>query len=288
MSTLLQHQRSISATGFSGFVRRHPMAAFLAMAHAGLWGSFLPVLFLGAPPRLLSAVGALTGLAVPSFVVTYLVGGRAGVRDLMRRSLRWRVRVRFFVFAVLAVPLAAALLAPLMLGPSAVSGLLAGGWPVAGWFVLDMLVALATVQLFEEIGWAGFAQHTLQSRHGAMRASLLIAPAFATVHIPMYFIGAPMTAHQMVTVLSMMALVIPVSLFFRVLVAWTYNRTAASVLLAAVLHASFNAASGGEFLERFGSGPTASMLPLVAMVSLAVVVAVATKGRLGYERPARR
>ena len=60
------------------FLSRHPVAFFLVTAYAIFWASWMPVLFLGAPPRLFSAIGALLGLALPAFVVTAATEGRAG------------------------------------------------------------------------------------------------------------------------------------------------------------------------------------------------------------------
>jgi hypothetical protein len=45
------------------FVDRHPVASLLVAADAIFWASWTPVLFLGAPPRLFSAIGAVLGLA---------------------------------------------------------------------------------------------------------------------------------------------------------------------------------------------------------------------------------
>ena len=78
----------------------------------------------------------------------------------------------------------------------------------------------------------------------------------------------------------MVVIVLPFAVFFRVLITWLSNRAGASVLLAAVLHASFNTASGPTFLPRFVPERAAALLPLAAVVVLALLAAVATKGRL--------
>ena len=51
-------------------------------------------------------------------------------------------------------------------------------------FLPQLLLALVTVQIFEELGWAGFVQHRLQPRHGALKASFWVALAFAFLHRP--------------------------------------------------------------------------------------------------------
>jgi hypothetical protein len=97
----------------TSFVGRHPVVSYLVVAFAIFWASWMPVLLFGAPPRLFSAVGAILGLALPAFLVTAATEGRAGVHDLLRRTLRWRVGIGWYLLAILAIPVGALLLAPL-------------------------------------------------------------------------------------------------------------------------------------------------------------------------------
>jgi membrane protease YdiL (CAAX protease family) len=76
---------------------------------------------------------------------------------------------------------------------------------------------------------------------------------------------------------------IPIAIFFRILIAWTYNRTGFSVLLAAVVHASWNSAATVLYPI---AGPAAELLAIGTFVLLAIVVAVWSRGTLGY-RPSR-
>jgi membrane protease YdiL (CAAX protease family) len=168
------------------FLSRHPVAAFLVAAYAIFWVSWIPVLFLGAPPRPFTAIGALLGLALPAFVVTAATEGRAGVLDLLRRTLRWRVGIGWYLLAALAIPLGALLLAPILLGPAPLQALGENWSLLFTAFLPQLVLALVTVQLFEELGWFGFVQHRLQARHGALGASLLVALAVAFLHLPTY------------------------------------------------------------------------------------------------------
>src|SRR5438093_265989 len=93
-------------------VARHPVAAFLVLVYT-LYSAFayapvlLPPLLRrdGAPLSLVvfSSLGHNFGVALPAFLVLAALHGRAGVRDLARRSCRWRVGLRWYLLAVLAL-----------------------------------------------------------------------------------------------------------------------------------------------------------------------------------------
>jgi membrane protease YdiL (CAAX protease family) len=273
------HPRSLGS-----LVSRHPVASFLVTAYAIFWASWLPVLFLGAPPRLFSAIGAVLGLALPAFLVTASTDGRAGVRDLTRRTLRWRVGIGWYLLAALAIPVGALLLAPIFLGLAPLQAIGENGVLLLTAYVPQLVLALVTVQLFEELGWAGFVQHRLQARHGALKASLLVALAFAFLHLPTY-LRAPISGASAVRDLSVLAIVIPFAIVFRILIAYTYNRTAHAVLIAAITHASFNEAS--ELIAPNVQGPLAQILAFASTALLALLAGVLSKGALAHHRPQR-
>jgi hypothetical protein len=71
------------------------------------------------------------------------------------------------------------------------------------------------------------------------------------------------------------------AVFFRTFVTWVYNRTGFSVLLAALVHASFNEASAYPFYSRLGTAPVVLALPILIVTAVAVGVLIATRSRLG-------
>ena len=152
-------------------------------------------------------------------------------------------------------------------------------------FVPQLLLALVTVQFFEELGWAGFVQHRLQARHGALKASLLVALAFAFLHLPTY-LRAPISGQSVVRDLSVLVIVIPFAIVFRILIAYAYNRTAYAVLIAAITHASFNEAS--ELIAPNVQGPLAQVLAFASTALLALLAGVVSKGMLAYSGDHRR
>lgn len=264
------------------FLSRRPVASFLVAAYAIFWASWMPVLFLGAPPRLFSAIGAVLGLALPAFLITAATEGRAGVRDLVRRALRWRVGTGWYLLAALAIPLGALLLAPIFLGPAPLQAFGQNRTLLVTAFLPQLVLALVTVQFFEELGWAGFVQHRLQTRHGALKASLLVALAFAFLHLPTY-LRAPISGASAVRDLAVLAIVIPFAIVFRILIAYAYNRTAHAVLIAAITHASFNEAS--ELIAPNVQGPLAQILAFASTALLALLAVVVSKGTLASRRP---
>jgi hypothetical protein len=70
----------------------------------------------------------------------------------------------------------------------------------------------------------------------------LVALAFAWLHLPTY-LSAPISGESAIRDLSVMVIVIPFAICFRILITFAYNRTRFSVLIAAISPASFNEAS---------------------------------------------
>jgi hypothetical protein len=66
---------------------------------------------------------------------------------------------------------------------------------------------------------------------------------------------------------------------------WLYNGSGRSVLVVALFHSAFNMTNGQKITpELLGlSESLASLIPSVAVLVLAVLLAVLTRGRLAYE-----
>lgn len=75
-------------------VARHPVVAFLVMAYALAWTIQLAAFQFGLSFRVGSSISMIFGLALPAFLVTAAISGKAGVLDLLGRVFRWRVGVR--------------------------------------------------------------------------------------------------------------------------------------------------------------------------------------------------
>lgn len=115
---------------------------------------------------------------------------------------------------------------------------------------------------------AGFLQHRLQARHGALKAALLVGLAFAFLHLPTY-LSVPVSVPSVTRDLSVLVVVVPFALLFRILIGYTYNRTAYAVVIAALTHASFNEAS--EIISPTVPGASGQVLAFVSTALLALL-----------------
>jgi membrane protease YdiL (CAAX protease family) len=214
----------------TSLVRRSPLVSFFVLTYALSWG--IGALFAGvpliAPDRLFGA-----GPLVAALLVAALAEGRAGLRDLGRRLVRWRVGLGWYA-VVLVLPLV-------------IVGVTVALIPVFGGTALDwtqrpdlaptalMLVALLVLPLAtplgEEIGWRGFALPRLLAVRSPLTATLILSVIWGLWHLPV--------------VLDKPELRVPAPFFLQViplavLFTWLFLRTGGSVLIAVVFHAWYD------------------------------------------------
>jgi uncharacterized protein len=272
-------------------VARRPVLAFMLISLGiGFVTAAIPpivdseILPFGLP---LHGVFMSLGAGLAAFLVTAALSGRAGVADLTRRSVRWRVQVRWYLIALLSVPVGATLISLVIYGPQALA-MPSGGWPRAvAEVVAVFVVQLVLFQLAEEIGFTGFLQHHWQDRYHPMKLTLYVALLWAAWHVPDHFAEEGWGVEALISAPIIFAVEV-VSLFFaRALFVWFYNVTAFSVLLVAIFHASFDAAISQLSRDIVPASNTAGFLIFTGIiVVLATAVIIATKGQLGRAKAA--
>lgn len=242
-----------AATG--RWLTAHPVLGFVLIAYAVSWPVWLLAWATGWFPLVV-----LGGFGPASAAAVMLRLGKQPLRPWLRRLLSWRVRPRFYAYALLL--------------PAAIYGLVNLALQVLGadvdWSLLPgrlpgyLLALLLTATLFgglEEPGWRGYALPLLQARHTPLRATLLLGLAWGVWHVPLY---------------GPAGFVVPLVLAF--FYTWLYNRTG-SVLLCVLLHGSFTAAQDELLLTADSVTVDAVILGIYAAAAAAVVLL--TRGRLG-------
>jgi membrane protease YdiL (CAAX protease family) len=278
--------------------------AFLVLAFAFGWISLIPILLadngfgvlpIELPLTLVQTLATVLGLTLPAFLVTAATGGKEGVRDLLGRLLRWRVGLHWYLLVLVGLPMGV-LLSAIVLHGAAPLGALAQNWALLFTaFLPGVIVPFLHTNLWEELGWTGFLQSTLQDRRGPLLASLIVAPFFAVFHLPARFVaGWIVDDHtplaQVPTVaLEYFVLTAVVAVFLRVLIMWVYNGSGRSVIVVGLFHSAFNITIGSAVMPELLNLPASetSLMCLGVLVVLAVAAVVFTRGRLAYGgRPA--
>ena len=268
-------------------VAQHPVVTFMVigLGVAFLVGVIPPIVDAQVLPfelPLYGVVGGVFGVGLGAFFVTFALSGRAGVADLARRSVRWRVPLRWYLIALLTVPVGATLISLTIYGADALAAP-PGGWPralaeVAAVFLLQLVL----FQLAEEIGFTGFLQHHWQGRYPPMKLTLYVALLWALWHVPDHFAEEGWGVEQLIAAPVIFAVEFVTLFFARALFVWLYNRTGYSVLLVAILHASFDATFNQLSDDVIPGSNTARFLILSGViVATATAVIIATKGQLG-------
>jgi membrane protease YdiL (CAAX protease family) len=242
-----------AATG--RWLTAHPVLGFVLIAYAVSWPVWLLAWVTGWFPLVV-----LGGFGPASAAAVMLRLGKQPLRPWLRRLLLWRVRPRFYAYALLL--------------PAAIYGLVNLALQVLGadvdWSLLPgrlpsyLLALLLTATLFgglEEPGWRGYALPRLQAQHTPLRATLLLGLAWGVWHVPLY---------------GPAGFVVPLVLAF--FYTWLYNRTG-SVLLCVLLHGSFTAAQDELLLTA--DSVTVDAVILGIYVAAAAAVVLLTRGRLG-------
>jgi membrane protease YdiL (CAAX protease family) len=224
-------------------------------------------------------LGILLGPSLSAFIMTAATEGRVGIRRLLRRIVLWRVGLRWYLFALVGVPMVMAL--GTLIVPGAMASLLAlGPGYVPTYLIWFVIIAIIGGPLFEEIGWRGFALPRLQLLHGPLLGSFILGLLWALWHLPEFLVPVWANSSGGNSFLDIVRFVI-IAISFAIVITWVFNNTKASVLLAILVHASIDTFSM-PMGTLFSPGAMANSI-LVSFGVFALVVVALTRGRLGYQ-----
>jgi membrane protease YdiL (CAAX protease family) len=282
----------------TALIRRHPLSAFFTLAFGLSWLAWTPYILSGnglgilpfAFPALLGTAqllgvlpGAFLGPLTAAFVVTAVVEGRPGLARWGRRLVRWRVSWRWYLVVLLGVP--GVLIGTTMLLPAAWGEVAFPGWILLALYLPMLVLQFVTTATAEEPGWRDFALPRLQDRFGAFLGTVVLGTLWGLWHLPLFW--SEWGGHPGVDPLAPLEFVagcIPLS----IVMTWVFNKTGQSLPLVMVLHASVNATYSSVWSDIF---PTLDVdrdplhVQLIATTAVALVLLVATRGRLGLRGP---
>jgi uncharacterized protein len=248
------------ASQITTFTKKHALVIFFALAYAISWLIWLPQVasvqgLLVAPVSpYLHLIGGF-GPMFAAMIVTGMMAGGAGLRELAGRMFRWRVSTVWHPIAWFG-PVALFAIAALIIR------LVSGAWPDLSRFgqtteypQLPLLVYWVINIVYgwgEETGWRGFALPRLQKDHNSLAATFMLSIFWALWHLPVFWC---------VDGFMKMGLGGAIGWYFSlflgaVLMTWLYNSTQGSILILAVFHGTvnivFNSPVSGDFAMVMG------------------------------------
>jgi membrane protease YdiL (CAAX protease family) len=217
-------------------IQRHPAITYFIIAYLVPALSFailvLPKLMRGGHMQALDALTLFPimelGVCLAGIVLTGVVDGRSGLRNLFARIGRRRAGIQWYGVAVLIPPILISLV--LFVMSKLVSPVF-----TPKFFALGLLYGISA-GLLEEIGWMGFAFPHMNIKRSTLTTAILLGLLWGLWHAPVVdYLGsaAPHGAYWLPFYLAFIALLVAM----RVLIVWIYSNTD-SLLLAQILHAS--------------------------------------------------
>jgi uncharacterized protein len=256
------------------------------------WLMFLPGLLvyygvLSLSPQAVRwfAIAGLLGPILSGFFMTGIIEGWPGIGRLVRRIVRWRVGLQWYLFALIGVP--AVMVLATIIRPGALESLDISAQPITlAYLKAFVCMAIMGGPLFEEPGWTGFAQPRLQQMYGPLLGGLLLGGLWALWHLPGFLIPSEdvrdIPPRGTVLDFAVFALAL---VGLRLIIIWVVNNTRDSVLMAILVHASWNTFYATSLIRLF---PTPAVLGsysnlTMAACALALVLIAATRGRMGCQ-----
>jgi uncharacterized protein len=243
-------------------IRRHPLIAFFTLAYAIAWSPW-PFHAAGIlPDTNFLPIGPLAA----ALIVAAMTHGRAGLRDLGARLIRWRVPWYCYLAAV-GLPLA------VIFGTAWANLALDGSpWSLStfAWADIAILFAIKWVNpldgpLGEEPGWRGFALPLLQAARSPLASAGILGALAAGWHLPLLFSneGNP---------IGWVGL--PTTFLITIVYCWLFNRSRGSVLLTMLFHVTQGTITPGTFGYTDADLNRMLWLGFAAWAAVAVAVVV--------------
>jgi membrane protease YdiL (CAAX protease family) len=236
-------------------IQRYPIPAFFVIAYAFSWtiGGLLVADYhsVVSVPKGLHYVSAF-GPAIAAFIVTAIIGGRAGLADLWRRIVRVNIGGRWWLIGIgtpLALGLAAVVIYALSNNALPALGLFGEVDYLGNIGVLAALALwIATYGFGEEIGWRGFAFHRMESSEW-VRAAVIIGVLWGLWHLPYFFYKDNFIA---LGVGGFIGYIVSITMG-SILLSWIYRGGGHSILLVALWHGLFDFVSASPVAEGTGN-----------------------------------
>jgi membrane protease YdiL (CAAX protease family) len=241
-------------TQIKKIIQYHPVLAYFILTFAISWGG---VLLLGSPYGMPTTqenfqklwpivfLPYLLGPTLSSLILTGVIDGKVGFRNLISRLLMWRVNMKWYMLALLTTPLLVLIIlfSLSVYSPAYVPAIFTNSDKL-GLLITGIVVGFFGGGFLEEPGWTGFAVPRLRLQHGLLSTGLITGFLWGLWHFLPTFWGSGDSSG-----VPSLSLLLPPCFFyaailpaFRVLMVWVYDHTK-SLLVVMLMHMSLTAST---------------------------------------------
>jgi membrane protease YdiL (CAAX protease family) len=229
------------------YIKKHAVLSYFILTISISWGTVLIIIgglrnFPGSEQQIdallpLVVVGLAIGPVSSGLLITGLLYGKKGLADFFARLIKWRVNIKWYIVAILAAPVVAAIS---LAGLSTISPIYIPGIVSASGKMNLIILALLTgivAGLFEEPGWTGFATPRMREKYSLVKSGLLIGILWGVWHfIVMYWgSGTPSGEFSWLIMLPQLGFYVLVLPAFRIIMTWVYDHTQ-SLFISILMH----------------------------------------------------
>jgi membrane protease YdiL (CAAX protease family) len=232
-------RQPVLLSSWASMTIRSSLLGFFFCTYAVSWLCWLPVVadssgYIALPisKHFLTTLGQF-GPFVAAILMTALQTGKAGLRELGRSLLRWKVHPIWFGVALCLPPAS-------FLGAITAHAVVRGVPPefkevslLYNVFFNFFLLLFWGGPLGEELGWRGFALPRLQRIQSRVVASIILGAAWGGWHLPIFVMAGAFT-------IPVFALYVVSTIPLTILMTWLFNHSKGSLLLAMLFHGSLN------------------------------------------------
>lgn len=266
-------------------IKKNPVISYFAIAFLISWGG---ILILGYPYGMPATSGEFQALwmavVLPFFLgptlagllMTVVVGGQTGLRELRRHLFKWRTGFQWYAIALLAAPL---IVASLLFVFSRYSPVFLPGIVTSSDKLTAIVTGIVTGLLFgglmEELGWTGFAVPVLLKRYSFIKTAWIVGILHGVWHFPVKILISGPLGLAPFLVVDLITAVVNLTAW-RILMVWIYCRSGGSLPVTMLMHASLTgstlfilapAATGGS-LVAYNLAAAAAAWIVVAAVAM--------------------
>ena len=225
-------------TNLKVFIKKHPLLVYYCVVFVISWGCIL-VAFGPAGVLTKEAVYfigpiSLAGPSIAGILLTIIVNGKGGLRDLLSRLFRWRVGLRWYAVALLTAPILYTAITLMLLQTSRdfLPDIVTSDSKTS--ILLSGISAGIMVSIFEELGWTGFATPQWRKRYGILTTGLIMGLLWGLWHLPL-FLGSALASQTVSPPIYLLVMLFSWLPPYRILMVWVYDHTR-SLLLGILMH----------------------------------------------------